>query len=264
MSESDILSYGDELEARVELTKMATFVSKGGGITAQIQFPLEGKVASLLADHIGHHAKIHMWFSSHKAEDEKPKKGGKPVVQGTLFGGPTATPAPGEEVHQAGEELISSTCPSCGGNCYRGENNEDPCEECGATGVVYRKPNTDTRVDCPTCKGTGNVEGLDLVWGPCTDCHGTGKVEAKEAPEVVEPVPMFIVVDDKGEFLTETPGGEWDWTPDRAEALEMNAEVAAEAVNECGGTVEPAQQDAAEEMPETVEHFPEETPDQSA
>jgi len=86
-----------------------------------------------------------------------------------------------KETVQAGEELISSTCPSCGGNCYRGESNEEPCEECGATGVVYRAKNLDKRVDCATCKGTGNVEGLDLVWGPCTDCKGTGKVEVPEA-----------------------------------------------------------------------------------
>ena len=84
-------------------------------------------------------------------------------------------------IHQAGEELISSTCPSCGGNCYRGESNEEPCEECGATGVVYRAKNLDKRVDCATCKGAGNVEGLDLVWGPCTDCKGAGKVEVPEA-----------------------------------------------------------------------------------
>lgn len=93
-------------------------------------------------------------------------------------------PEGGPAIHQAGESTVSSTCPSCGGTCYTGsEDNREPCEACGGTGLVHTPKAQDNIATCPDCKGSGNVHGLDLSWGPCVTCQSTGKVDAKEATE---------------------------------------------------------------------------------
>lgn len=62
----NIISYTAEIESDCEVTKMSTFTSKGGGLTIQIQLPLEGKTASLIADHLNNVARVRLQFSSAK------------------------------------------------------------------------------------------------------------------------------------------------------------------------------------------------------
>ena len=84
-----------------------------------------------------------------QAEEAKKKK------DELNFDGNPETP-PSTEKDQ--DSLVSSTCPSCGGTCYRGEGSEESCETCGGTGLVYSAPSSDDKVTCPDCNTMFNVE----------------------------------------------------------------------------------------------------------
>lgn len=117
---------------------------------------------------------------SKAAEDEAKGEAGDLEGQLGLFDGPTADPAP-DEIHQAGVTSISSTCPACGGTCYRGEGSEEACETCGGSGVVHTEStHLVPRAVCPTCDGACNIpDPVDGFLGPCPTCHGSGSVEGE-------------------------------------------------------------------------------------
>lgn len=212
---SQILTYQDGFEADGSIVKMGTFVSKGGGLMLQVQLPLEGNLAAVVAMHLGNIAEIKVRFSS-----AKPATPGKGAGAQKTFGfdGPTAEPAP-DETHQAGVDRIASTCPACGGVAYMGEDAEDACETCGGTGVVYSAPGQAlAMIPCENCHGIGNTPDDDGVVGPCVVCHGTGKIEAE---------------------VTDDPLG------DAAAEFEEDEEFPEEPAEE-------ATQEQAEEAPETV------------
>ncbi len=66
---SEILTYTDGFTADAQITKMTTFNSKGGGLTLQVQLPLDAALAGTIAMHLGNIAKIEVKFSSAKAPD---------------------------------------------------------------------------------------------------------------------------------------------------------------------------------------------------
>jgi len=63
---SEILTYSDGFTADGQITKMGTFTSKGGGLTVQVQLPLDGALAANVAMHLGNIAQISIKFSSVK------------------------------------------------------------------------------------------------------------------------------------------------------------------------------------------------------
>jgi hypothetical protein len=223
---SSILTYRDGFEADGSIVKMGTFVSKGGGLMLQVQLPLEGNLAAVVAMHLGNIAEIKVRFSSAKPQPTTGRVSGD-GQQTFPFSGPTAEPAP-DETHQAGVERIASTCPACGGVAYMGEDAEDACETCGGTGVVYSAPGQAlAMIPCENCHGIGNTPDDDGVVGPCVVCHGTGKVEAE---------------------ITDDPLG------DAAAGFEEDEDFPEDEDDEA---VEEAPQEQAEEATETV---PEEEP----
>jgi hypothetical protein len=66
---SEILTYHDGFTADGQITKMGTFTSKGGGLTVQVQLPLDAGLAGNIAMHLGNIAQVSIKFSSVKKNE---------------------------------------------------------------------------------------------------------------------------------------------------------------------------------------------------